>query len=141
LTNHGDDAIDVFQEAHLAKTSLSELILDGDYDDVTKAFKGDPNVITLDKDLIVYRYWSGSDKSEAGHWVTLSPDLTPDEARKLLALPDYNLAANVTEFTIPAGTTVLFGEAAEQTTAVWAGSYATGGGLQIYLPDKTVIIK
>lgn len=78
---------------------------------------------------------------EIGHWVTLNPNLTPDEARKLLALPESNLAVNVTQLTIPAGTTVLFGEAAEQNAAEWAGLYAVGGGLQIYVPDKAVIIK
>jgi hypothetical protein len=141
MVSHGEDIIDVYQSGHLAKTDLSEIIPTAHYDDVITAFEGLPSAITLDKDITVYRYWSGDDIKEIGNWVSLDSSLTPDEARNILALPDTNLAVNVTELTIPAGSTVLLGEAAEKTTADWAGSYAIGGGLQIYIPDKSILIK
>jgi hypothetical protein len=141
MLTHSEDIIDVYQSGHLAKTGLSEIIPASYYDDVITAFEGPPSAMTLDEDITVYRYWSGDDTKEIGNWVSLDPNLTPDEARKVLALPDSNLAINVTELTIPAGSTVLLGEVAEQTTAEWAGSYAIGGGLQIYVPDKSILIK
>jgi hypothetical protein len=111
------------------------------HDDLLSTFSDEPISITLSDDVIVYRYWSGDLRTETGRWVTLNPNLSPEEARKLLALPDSNLANNITQFTIPAGTTILLGEAAEQTSASWAGAYALGGGLQMYLPDPSVLIK
>ena len=59
--------------------------------------------------------------------------MTPEEARALLSLPNSNLATNVTEFIIPKDTTILIGQAAEKTLEECAGSYAIGGGFQVYL--------
>jgi hypothetical protein len=141
LMVHGDDAISVYQSGFPALDTLSDLIPKDNYDDVLMAFKNDPSAITLKEDLIVYRYWSGDARREIGSWVTLNPNLTPDEARKLLALPDSNLAINVSQFIIPADATILLGEASEQTSSSWAGTYATGGGLQIYLRDPSILVK
>jgi len=105
-------------------------------DSVGAAFKAEPIPITLSEDLKVYRYWSEAGAQE-GHWVTLDSSLSPEEARELLALPADNRASQVTEFVVPKGTTVLLGSVAGQASAPWAGPYALGGGVQLYLPNLT----
>jgi len=99
----------------------------------------EPQAIKLDEPLTAYRYWSNPDL-QVGHWLTLNPNLSPAEARALLALPNENLATQVTSFIIPKDVIVLIGTVAEQTTTVGFGTYAIGGGFQIYLPDLSVLI-
>jgi hypothetical protein len=89
--------------------------------------------------LTAYRYWSNP-ASETGNWLTLNPNLTPEEARALLSLPNNNLAVNTTEFIIPEDTVIVIGDAASQVAEEWAGSYAIGGGFQIYVPNLSVLI-
>jgi RHS repeat-associated protein len=117
-----------------------DYVLEEDPGRVLRAFKVEPQAIKLDQPLTAYRYWSGDPAREIGNWLTLNPNLTPEEARALLALPNNNLAINVTEFIIPNDTVILIGEAASQTAEEWAGSYAIGGGFQIYLPDPLILI-
>jgi hypothetical protein len=51
-----------------------------------------------------------------------------------------NLALGVTPFVTTKGTTVLIGEIDEQTSADWAGLYATDGGFQIYIPNQATLM-
>lgn len=80
---------------------------------VAGAFKTEIVAKELEEELIVYRHWGGTSK-ESGHWLSEDAYTDPEEARKLLALPTDNTAANITIFKIPAGTTILRGEAASQ---------------------------
>lgn len=141
LLTHGDEVILLLDQGIPSSKKWMEYIPTEYLDEIRATFTGEPIAITLSHDTVVYRYWSGNPKTEVGRWVTLDPNLTPEEARKLLALPNSNLADNISQFTIPAGTTIIVGEATEQTSSVWAGAYATGGGLQIYLPDPSVLVK
>jgi len=117
----------------------SDYVAPNRIEDVEAAFKYEPQAIKLDEPLTAYRYWSNPDL-QVGHWLTLNPNLSPAEARALLALPNENLATHVTSFIIPKDVIVLIGTVAEQTTTVGFGTYAIGGGFQIYLPDLSVLI-
>ncbi len=140
-SNYGIDPVEPLFSAKPAAGNWTDYVSKANWDRVSRAFQSEPKAITLDENLSVYRYWSGSPAKEVGPWVTPESTLTPGEARALLALPDSNLATNITKFTIPKGTTILIGQAAEQTLEPWAGSYATGEGLQIYIQDPTILIK
>jgi hypothetical protein len=141
LLTHGEEVIPLLDQSVPSAQKWTEYIPEDFHDEIRSAFNDEPVSITLSEDFTAYRYWSGDSRTETGRWVTLNPNLTPEDAREMLALPNSNLADNVTQFTIPAGTTVLVGEATEQTSASWAGTYATGGGFQIYLSNPSVLVK
>ena len=104
------------------------------------AFDGEGVAVKLNNTVTVYRYWSQAGR-EIGRWATVYSNLSPAEARALLALPDENLATHVTEFVIQKDAVVIVGKTASQTMAPWAGPYAVGGGIQIYIPDPSVLLK
>lgn len=139
LTTHGDDALDLLKKGSPALDDWTRYVPEKFQDDIIIGFAGNPVAVTLNENISVYRYWSNPEK-QSGVWTTLDPKYSSDEARSLLALPYDNFAPNVTQFVIPKGTTVLIGDVAEQTTAIWAGKYAIGGGLQIYIPDGSVLM-
>jgi hypothetical protein len=87
----------------------------------------------------VYHYTSPGAENP-GRWVTLDPNLASAEARSLLALPNSNAATSVTQYVIPAETTYISGGIASQTSTSGFGSYATGGGYQIYIPNPNVLL-
>lgn len=102
---------------------------------VAQDFEGTPELVTLSEDLIVYRHW-GVEASEAGSpWFSSKPYVRPGNARRYLALPNYNAANRVSAFRIPAGTTIARDKVASQVGQPKFGPYATGGGMQIYLPN------
>jgi hypothetical protein len=101
-----------------------------DLGDVSNAFK-DWNVGYAHENFSAYRFTSPINQAE-GHWLSFDSSLTSEQARALLALPNGNLATQVTQFIIPRGTNYIIGTVASQTSASWAGSYAVGGGIQIY---------
>ncbi len=138
LTNHGDEVIDLLKMGSPAHENWTDYVPEEFHGHIISGFDGEPVAITLNESVSVYRYWSNID-GDRGRWVTLDPNLSPEDARSLLALPDENYASNVTQFVIPEGTTILVGKAAEQTTADWAGAYAIGGGFQIFIPDKNIL--
>jgi RHS repeat-associated protein len=108
---------------------------------VAAAFRGGDAVAeTLSADLTVYRHWGGS-AGESGFWYSPKPYSSSGRARRFLALPDANTAENVTAFRIPSGTTIVHGKVASQVGRSGFGSYATGGGTQIYLSDPSVAVK
>ncbi len=107
---------------------------------VSRAFRGESRAISLTEDLVVYRYWGNKAPETGSPWFSAKQYAKPGNARRYLALPEGNTAQNVTEFRIPADTTVLRGKVASQAGEVGFGSYATGGGVQIYLPDPSVAI-
>ena len=76
-----------------------------------------------------------------GRCLSFDSSLSPTDARAVLALPNDNLATKMTPFTIPKGTTILLGDVALQTGTFWAGSYATGGGVQVFVSDSSILIK
>jgi RHS repeat-associated protein len=108
-----------------------------DAEDVSGAF-ADMQVGYANEDITAYRYISPS-SNPAGHWLSPNPSLTPDQARATLALPNGNTATQVTQFVIPKGTNYIYGSVAGQTGTLWAGSYAVGGGPQIYILDFSVL--
>ncbi len=109
---------------------------------VAQAFEGTPEVITLTEDLIVYRHWGGDAEETGSPWFSPKPYVRPGNARRYLALPDYNSATRISVFKIPAGTTIIRGKVASQVGQPKFGPYATGGGIQIYLPhpESAVLI-
>jgi hypothetical protein len=140
ITKYGDEIAAISKKIELAPQKWTEYVPNKYYNDVVGAFNGDATAVKLTDDIIVYRYW-GEGSQETGNWVTLYSDLTPEQARSLLALPKENSATNLTQFVIKKDTVIIVGETAEKTTANWAGSYAIGGGLQIYVPDTSALIK
>ncbi|RMD66917.1 hypothetical protein D6833_00880 [Candidatus Parcubacteria bacterium] len=139
LAKHEDEAFETLSHSVPASVSLEDVVPEKYLDEIRDAFDGEPIPITLQEDLTVTRYWSDPER-KVGRWVTLRPDLHPEKARSILALPNDNLATNSSRFVIPKGSTVFVGTAAPQVDKSWAGHYATGGGLQIYIPDPAVLL-
>jgi RHS repeat-associated protein len=110
-----------------------------DAEDVSVAF-ADMHVGYADENVTAYRYTSPS-SNPPGHWLSPDPNLTPDQARATLALPNANTAKQVTKYIIPKTNNYIYGSAAGQTGASWAGPYAVGGGPQIYIPDFSILIE
>jgi len=81
---------------------------------VAQAFEGTHEVITLSKDLIVYRHWGGDALETGSLWFSPKPYVRPGNARRYLALPDYNSATRISLFKIPAGTTIIRGRVASK---------------------------
>ncbi|MCA9026150.1 MAG: hypothetical protein KDA86_13155 [Planctomycetaceae bacterium] len=102
---------------------------------VRRSFDGEPSAITLAEDLIVYRHWGGEAPEIGSLWFSPKSYSRPGNARRYLALPANNTAERVTAFRIKKGTTILYGKVAGQKSKLGFGSYATGGGIQIYVPD------
>ena len=114
-------------------------VVDSKYWDIVEgAFKGEPKVTELTNDLKVFRHYGGDSFSTGSPWFSIKPYVRPGNARRYLALPNINLATNVAEFIIPKGTKVLVGPVASKISDSLFGSYAVGGGLQIYLPNPTI---
>ena len=105
---------------------------------VARAFEGTPQVVTLQEDLIVYRHWGGEAREKGSPWFSPKPYIRPGNARRYLALPPWNTAEKISVFRIPAGTTVIIGRVASQVESY--GSYAIGGGIQVYLPQPEAAI-
>ena len=87
LLKYGDDAVDLLKKGSPALDDWTKYVPDKYHDDVIVAFDDNPLAITLTENVSVYRYWSNPDK-QSGVWTTLDPNLSPEEARSLLALPD-----------------------------------------------------
>ena len=96
--------------------------------EVIEAFNPGTEVITLDKDLVVYRYYGGGANSR-GRWVTIRPLNDPTNQ---LALPPGSTAENMKQWVIPKGTEVLKGTAAPHFGRM-------GGAPQIYLPNQNLL--
>ncbi len=101
-------------------------------ENIAKAFVGEPKIVRLTKDLKVYRYWGGEAR-EKGFWYTPKRYRFPGRARRYLALPPTNTAENVSEFVIPKGTIILRGRVAPMFGQ-------PGGGIQIYVPDPSLLV-
>ncbi len=105
---------------------------------VAQTFRGGtPKVEVTAADQIVYHRWDGSAKESGSSWYSPSPYVRAGNARRFLALPSGNTAEHVSAYRIPAGTTIIRGKVASQASYAGFGGYATGGGVQIYLPDPT----
>lgn len=102
--------------------------------DVASSFKSQPVAQVLKKDTVVYHYF-GARTEPTSPWVTTKQYKKSGNARRYLALPKKNAATKVSITTLPAGTTVLTGKAASMVGNPVFGSYATGGGYQMYIPD------
>jgi hypothetical protein len=139
LAKHEDEAFEALSHSVPASVSLEDVVPEKYLDEIRDAFDGEPIPITLQEDLTVTRYWSDPER-QVGRWVTIRPDLSPEDARALLALPKDNLATNPSQFVIRRDSTVFVGTVAPQVGKSWAGPYAVGGGLQIYVPDLTRLV-
>jgi len=108
------------------------------HETVEGAFKGTPNVVELNSDLVVYRRFGGTSVAEGSPWFSPIPYTYPGNARRYLALTNGNTAKELAEFKILKGTKILVGPAESKATgSSLFGPYATGGGTQIYLPDPS----
>ncbi|MFZ5883420.1 MAG: hypothetical protein ACOYYI_06560 [Chloroflexota bacterium] len=141
-TGQGPVLLNYISHGELASQSWIEYVPIEFRDTVIPAFEGEEAIpLKLTQSRVAYRYWGGKSEETSSPWLTVYSDLTAEQARSLLALPKANLADHITPFLIPEDTIVLIGKAASQSTERWAGSYATGGGIQIYVPDPSVLIK
>jgi hypothetical protein len=89
-----------------------------------------------DKDMILYRHIS-KDGNKISYWMT-DKILSPQDAKKLLALPSSNEADWIAEIWIKKGTPYVEGEVASQLGNKGFGSYAVGGGKQQYFLDEII---
>jgi hypothetical protein len=95
--------------------------------------------VKLNNTTTVYRYWGDKAFESGSPWYTLDPSLEPGFARSLLALPEGNSAVHVSQFAVPANTVIVLGKAASQVGVKGFGSYAIGGGIQLYVPDPSIV--
>lgn len=135
---HVSDTADIAVElgAEIEKTSLRSIVEFmreiGVNDTKTRrsfvtAFLPGAEMMTLKKDLKVYRYYSEGYSYARGKWVTTS--LVADPVKDLALKPGLNY--EVVEWTIPEGTRVLVGRAA-------ANEGQPGGAIQIFLDPKAL---
>ena len=143
VTTYGGQLLDMFNSALTLMTNIHNNtvvnhIVPAEYDktQVENSFSGWISQKTLSESMVVYQYTTMG--STGSPYFTTNGNLTPDEARQLLALPDSNTAVTVTQYIIPEGTTVLEGNASSMVGEDGFGDYATGGGTQIYLADPSV---
>ncbi len=116
-------------------------IVEGPYkQDVARSFAPGAKQIVLDRDLHVYRYWGGG-SGESGFYYSKKMYTDRDEAIRDLALPERNTASNVTQYKIPQGTTVIYGNAANMVGVEGYGMYATGGAEQYFMPNPSLAEK
>ncbi len=107
---------------------------------VAQSYAGSPSLKTWGDARVIFRHWGGTAKESGSHWYSPSPYVRPGNARRFLALPSGNTAQNVSAFLVPAGTPVVTGIAAGKAADPLFGSYAKGGGAQIYVPDPSRLI-
>ena len=102
---------------------------------VQESFDGEPVLLELTEDLIVYRHW-GDDATEIGSpWFSPRAYSRPGNAQRYLALPSTNSATKVSQFRIKKGTKVLVGKVGSKAGEEGFCRNAYGGGIQVYLPD------
>jgi RHS repeat-associated protein len=100
---------------------------------VQEAFKGEPQAVTVQEDTIVYRYHNPG--QPATEWYSPTQYNTPAEAQQHLALPASNTATEMSQYILPRGTRVLYGEVQSKVGDAYFHPHATGGGMQYYVPD------
>jgi hypothetical protein len=92
-------------------------------------------VLQLTSSATMVRNWSGT--STVGRWFAPSaggPLPTPETARAIYALPDGNLAIDVTLHLVKPGTALVTGVCSDMTAQQGYGPWATGGGGQLFAP-------
>ena len=92
-------------------------------------------VLRLTGGATMVRNWSGS--STVGRWFAPSAGgalPTPETARAVYALPEANLAVDVTLHLVKPGTALVTGVCSDMTTQQGFGPWATGGGDQLFAP-------
>ncbi len=108
--------------------------------EVARSFARGAQKIVLDKDLHVFRYWGGG-SGESGFYFSKKMYTDKDKAKRELALPERNTAINVTQYKIPKGTTLIYGNTANMVGVEGFGMKATGGAEQYFLPNPSVAEK
>ena len=97
-------------------------------------------MITLEDDIIVIQRTSAGGATTP--WFTTREYVRAGNARRYLALPNWNDGTQVTRYLIPKDTKVIIGKVASQTGDLLNyGPKAVGGGFQIYLPELVKAIK
>ena len=109
-------------------------------EEVARSFAGGAQKIVLDKDLHVFRYWGGG-SGESGFYFSKKMYTDRDKAKRELALPERNTAINVTQYKIPRGTTLIYGNTASMVGVDGFGMKATGGAEQYFLPNPSLAEK
>ncbi len=102
--------------------------------EVARRFNPGAQKIVINNDLHVYRYWGGG-SGESGFFFAKKMFTERDKAKRALALPERNTALNVTQYKIPAGTTLIYGNAANMAGEDGYDMEATGGAELYYLPN------
>jgi Pretoxin HINT domain len=104
-------------------------------DGLAELFEGGPEAIELKENMTIFRHWGGTSNESNSPWYSLVAYARPGNARRYLSLPDTNTAENITEFTIKKGTKVLIGKASARKGVDGFGEYASGQGVQLYVPN------
>ncbi len=92
-------------------------------------------VITLKYDAAMVRYWSGT--STVGRWFSPSggaPLPSPQVTRRIYSLPADNTGVNATLRLVKSSAVLITGLCADMTAQPGYGSWATGGGPQLFGP-------
>jgi len=100
-----------------------------------RRFRSQPEVLKLDRDLIVFRY---DQSSGGGYWLSAKEYADPREAARLLALPGDASSIRFEKFYIPRGSTVLWGRAAARANEEGFSPEAVGGGQLVFLPNPSL---
>ncbi|MCA9952839.1 MAG: hypothetical protein KDE48_24485, partial [Anaerolineales bacterium] len=107
---------------------------------VRDAFDGEPQVIKLKEDTIVYRHYDGrTGSAQTSYWYSPKTYVNPGNAQRYLALPENNSANTVSRYVIPKGTNVLYGRVSSQVGNEGFLPNTTGGGMQYYVPNPNVV--
>lgn len=122
------------------KRDVFQMVPEDSREEIRASFKDGAELVTLTEDMHVYRYWGGT-SSERGNFYYTRIYTDRIKARKYLSLPNGNTSGNVTFYKIPKGTTIISGYAASMIENKDYGSYATGGGKQIYINDVLIPIR
>ena len=106
---------------------------------IQDAFDGVPSVVKYaTKDMELYRHVS-IDGKEISYWFSRTME-SPEDARRLLALPKTNTAEYIVKVKVKEGTPYIEGKVASQVHDMTDfGTYATGGGNQLYFLNEHLL--
>ena len=118
-------------DVRMARQFLTNNGVDSAYhDNIINSFKYRIKTKTINSDMTVYRYYSGSSR-KISYWVTSKQYSNP--VQRLALAYGGNTAENIAALTLQKGAQVLYG------TVARVGSYL-GGGLQYYVPNLAWLI-
>lgn len=102
---------------------------------VADTFGLEAQLYRLTDPIPAYR-WFSNPARQTGAWYSLERYSDP---RRMLALPESNLATRLTISEIQPGAHIIIGQARSMVGESGFGAYATGGGTQIYVIQQRLI--